>query len=454
MEIGKLKDIVEKGEGINCSNSDNYVSIYAIEQVLKNKQKEMSDKIEEFRKYMSMLLKRECRVINDYDVTKVYYKSSFFSTSESELIIRETSPNCYVCYYHDYDGRGNDKRRIDIERLLNGNQEIKDVLTCFGNFACEFDIKESLKTNLGLYLNVYQSLGVSKILFGDRNYSSEYSKLAPAMNELPFEFSGKEEVSAFEVCGRAYYYVSQFKRDEDILNFYYIKDLIDGMSKIGFENDECRNFLNESLIKILYSKLRVDISSFDKETQEEMRSVEKYCKLKLHESENEERAYAKKIQLERLQWAYENLVQAIKMLNNLQTEIELEPIKLDNISSIFFKNNGQPDVNGAIQIEDIFRNNMLLRMIDLSEINLTNVDIRDMDFSGTNIHIDPQTIYNKDMTNVKAVGVKFSPFFDRFDGVILDGAVIDDWEAMINLETVKSYNNQTQINESNRKINK
>ena len=39
---------------------------------------------------------------------------------------------------------------------------------------------------------------------------------------------------------------------------------------------------------------------------------------------------------------------------------------------------------------------MILRMIDLSTIDLTNVDIRNMDFSGTNIQINPQTIYNKE----------------------------------------------------------
>ena len=46
---------------------------------------------------------------------------------------------------------------------------------------------------------------------------------------------------------------------------------------------------------------------------------------------------------------------------------------------------------------------------------------------------------------VNALGIKFSPFTDKFDDVILDGAKIDDWEAMINLEKVKSYNRQTVI---------
>lgn len=58
------------------------------------------------------------------------------------------------------------------------------------------------------------------------------------------------------------------------------------------------------------------------------------------------------------------------------------------------------------------------------------------------------------MTNVNALGLKFSPFKleDQFADVILDGTVIDGIEAMIDLNTVKSYNNQTVIPGKQRKI--
>ena len=39
-----------------------------------------------------------------------------------------------------------------------------------------------------------------------------------------------------------------------------------------------------------------------------------------------------------------------------------------------------------------------------------------------------------------AVDVRFSPFQDLFENVILDGAIINDYEAMINLNKVKSFN--------------
>ncbi len=83
-------------------------------------------------------------------------------------------------------------------------------------------------------------------------------------------------------------------------------------------------------------------------------------------------------------------------------------------------------------------------MIDLSHVKLDRVDIRYMNFSGTNIHIDPQVIYQKDMTGVNASGLKFSPWDDSFEGVNLRGAIITDYEANIHLSKVK-YDDFTQI---------
>lgn len=72
-----------------------------------------------------------------------------------------------------------------------------------------------------------------------------------------------------------------------------------------------------------------------------------------------------------------------------------------------------------------------------------------MDFSGTNVHIAPQKIYNKDMTDVNATGLKFSPFTDSFEGVILNGTIITDKEANIDLDTVAKYDSRTGIKKDN-----
>ena len=171
----------------------------------------------------------------------------------------------------------------------------------------------------------------------------------------------------------------------------------------------------------------------------------------LEESKQKEINNLKQKQIERIKEAYKLFKELAELLNNSKLEeLNLEKIKLDKIKEIFFKNNGLPNEKGYIEISDFFRNNMILRMIDLSTIDLTNVNIRNMDFSGTNIQINPQTIYNKDMINVNAKGIHF-PFYYSFEDTILDGCIIDDWEAMIDLDKVKSYNNSTYIGKANKK---
>ncbi len=143
--------------------------------------------------------------------------------------------------------------------------------------------------------------------------------------------------------------------------------------------------------------------------------------------------------------AYEYFKKVIELLNSTKMEIGFERIKVDNIEKIIFKNNGLPNKNGYIEFEEFFENNLVLRMLDLSNVDLTNVNIIGLDFSGTNIHIDPQTIYNKDMTDVNCYGIKFSPWFCSFNDVILDGCVINDYEAMIDFTKLKSYNENTKV---------
>lgn len=60
-----------------------------------------------------------------------------------------------------------------------------------------------------------------------------------------------------------------------------------------------------------------------------------------------------------------------------------------------------------------------LKYIDLSNINFSNVDIRGIDFTGCNIiYLDPQTVYNKDLSNT-TFGGEYSPFglTSDFNGV-------------------------------------
>ncbi len=94
-------------------------------------------------------------------------------------------------------------------------------------------------------------------------------------------------------------------------------------------------------------------------------------------------------------------------------------------------------VGDHLEINPEFREQ--LSFLDLSCIDFTNVKVSDYDFSGTNADINPQTVYQKNMSNgnyqglnfisknFKDVNIKGSSFVDcNMDFAILEGAITDD----------------------------
>ena len=80
-----------------------------------------------------------------------------------------------------------------------------------------------------------------------------------------------------------------------------------------------------------------------------------------------------------------------------------------------------------------------LKYLDLSYVDFSNVKVDGLDFSGSNASIDPQTVYNKNMSNGKYDGLSFiaksfngvniraSSFENcNMDFVSMDGAITDD----------------------------
>lgn len=61
-----------------------------------------------------------------------------------------------------------------------------------------------------------------------------------------------------------------------------------------------------------------------------------------------------------------------------------------------------------------------LSYLDLSYIDFTNVKVSGVDFSGTNADLDPQRVYNKDMSNSNYKGLNFTS--KNFNGVNIKGS--------------------------------
>jgi len=442
MRIEKLKEtIASYQELLDRPTDDNYVSLIAVEEVLKKKQLELQEKLREFERYVSIILNNKCTVKIDLGYTfliRIYYNNALFSKSDEPN-------NCYsISVYGEEWSFFNPQKPSDTShhnincRMLDNDKRVNDFLNyCIAwNKKYTLGEKLSLLTNLGLYV--------------DFNYEANYYKMniSDSMNE----FAHRNLPNGFVISRPTMFGIDwrgvQLNEDDLTINFYYFKDMLNNQRELKFKNDETKDIINETILADIYSKIKVDVSSFPKELQDEMKTFETYYRLKLHERADSEKTSLKVMQTKRIMEAYQMFKKATELLNNLKMEdISLDKIHMDDLENIFFKNNGRQNEQGYIEINEMFKDNMLLRMLDLSGIDFTNVDIRGMDFSGTNANIHPQLIYNKDMTNVNATGIEFSPFKpeDRFDDVVLDGAIIDSYNAMIDLDTVRSYNNQTII---------
>lgn len=249
-----------------------------------------------------------------------------------------------------------------------------------------------------------------------------------------------ELLFCYQICSDCIIFSLDDNTFEDSIQIY--RKYIDSkVVKQSFADD--KKYSEEDIGKMLI-QLKVDISSFSEKEQEEIKQLYISTIGELEKEEEDRLREFREIQINRIMLAYQKFKEIAELLNDTKMDLQFDKIKINNLENIIFKNNGNPTENGYIEFDDFFKNNMILKMLDLSQLDLTNVNITYMDFSGTNIHIDPQIIYNKDMTNVNAFGVEFS-ILDSFDGVILDGAKINDWNAMIYLEKLKSYNDSTVI---------
>jgi len=76
-------------------------------------------------------------------------------------------------------------------------------------------------------------------------------------------------------------------------------------------------------------------------------------------------------------------------------------------------------VNDHYEIDEEFIDISLLRFLNLSLIDFTNVKVRGIDFRHTSARINPQTVYNKDISNCTFDDSNVK-FFDDYTGVIME----------------------------------
>lgn len=88
------------------------------------------------------------------------------------------------------------------------------------------------------------------------------------------------------------------------------------------------------------------------------------------------------------------------------------------------------------EIKPLFRNNSVLRLLNLTQCSFDDVFIAGIDFSGTNAHFDPKKVYMRNLKNTNCENVVFDSY--DFTNCILDGCKIT-FPNIVNLDNVKSY---------------
>ena len=129
----------------------------------------------------------------------------------------------------------------------------------------------------------------------------------------------------------------------------------------------------------------------------------------------------------------EKINELVKLLDATE-KLGIEPKKLYGMIPI-----GREEL--LVNIDDHYEINRNfvenLRFFNLSLIDFTNVKVSGIDFRGSAARINPQTVYNKDLSDCNFEGIFISPFVD-FSGVNIKGA---KFSVDSDVRTVDVFNN-------------
>ncbi len=194
-----------------------------------------------------------------------------------------------------------------------------------------------------------------------------------------------------------------FEHSEQFKKAFSIRNGIDGV--LSFEDFRFENMLEtEKIIEEElenYKKLKAKV-----EKEEEAKRLE-----------NAEKN-SKKKQEEKNQKKKDLLVQLKETIEAIDAEYsDNETIERVRVGNIFVK------VNDHLEINPLFIN--ILKYIDLSLFPFTNVKVSNIDFRNTNVQLDPQTVYNKDLSNCNFEGIYIGPFMN-FTSVNIIGCKFSD----------------------------
>ena len=114
----------------------------------------------------------------------------------------------------------------------------------------------------------------------------------------------------------------------------------------------------------------------------------------------------------------------IELINKLSNYNSLELLKVDNIDELLFEG------------RRVVIPNRYLRLLDLSEVSFDNKDLTNTNLSYTNAIINPQKVYNKDLSSADLEGIDLSNA--NFENIIIIESNLKNTNANINPKLVKN----------------
>ncbi len=202
---------------------------------------------------------------------------------------------------------------------------------------------------------------------------------------------------------------------------YYINNLIDK------RNISINKSIKEILNRTDFSYRNMDkVDELLQEEKERKKKDDEKKKKEQEEKERQEKLKRIEEQMKRLQAERDRVEQnekeaLAKIREGLavlkDNGVKNLPVKKVEIENIFAINDNHKEIDSK------YIN--LLMVIDLLNVRFTNVKVNGIDFRGTNIEIsddnlNPQTVYNKDLSNCNFEGVYISPTV-RFTDVNING---------------------------------
>ena len=346
----------------------------------------------------------------------IYCRSTpLFGEGEKTFYPVEIYRNFAIVYREDYDNL-NGFQRV-LWHIVERNLDLKDYKVKKGkfNYKCsrdndKFKVKYKPIKVFGLRY-VMCRRGRQIHLYDRNNKTYKYIGTTETIEyDDNFIFDKKNNkvylMYANQMIDITYYYNKYLINKDKI----HIKEGIELLAREDFfyhSEEEIIKKLKEEKERKRQEQENKRIQEIEEQKKKLQKEKEEHIKKQQEEKE--------KVQKEKIE-ALKQIQASLEKLKQLK--IKEMPTIREKIENIFIINGDHKEIDS-----DYIG---ILMLIDLMLVNFTNVKVAGIDFRGTNIEIggynlDPQKVYNKDLSNCNFEGIFIKPFAD-FRGVDIRGS--------------------------------